>query len=210
MLYIVGDSNSVYTSRFLIGDVNRTLCKEGWTTDDVLNVLRRKGELSDASAFFVFVGLNDRLSGVGIASKVMEIVAGLRARRHSPKIPIILAPPFCVEEVTSTTLCNDRREAARRIVQEMHDPGLVLVSPHVKRDFMVKRSFVTHKLNSLKVDPLHLSDTGYKHVADMVNEWLTTHSTKRKRPKTPKIIYEGEPAPAPKVAWARARAAGRV
>ena len=81
MLYVVGDSNSVYTSQYLIARPmnNTALCKVGWTTEDVLRAIRRRDDLSDATAFFVFVGLNDRLTGEGIASNILQIVSALRA-----------------------------------------------------------------------------------------------------------------------------------
>ena len=210
MLYVVGDSNSVYTSSYLIGEFNVSLCKVGWTTEDVLRAILRKKDLSDASAFFVFVGMNDRLTGEGIASNVLQIVSALRARRSSTEVRVVLAPPFCVDVATPPTLCADRRDAARRIAREMGAGGMgcILVTPHVTKDMYAKKSVQVLKARSSSVDPLHLSATAYMSIANAVNEYTVAHATRSKRSSKPPKLYEGGPAPSPRVAWAMARARG--
>lgn len=205
MLYVVGDSNSVYTSSYLIQRPmdNTSLCKVGWKTEDVLRAVQNKKDLSDATAFFVFVGMNDRLSGEGIASNILQIVSALRARRSSLDVKIFLAPPFCVDVSTPTSLCEDRKDAAQRLVRELGRDGMgsVLVTSHVTRNMQAKKTALTLKKGSNKVDPLHLNETAYMNVANVVNEVAVTYAWTGKRSSKPKKIYEAGPAPPPKVAW---------
>lgn len=212
MLYVVGDSNAVYTSGFLLSAPAveaRTLCRVGWTTADVLAAIRRAGDLSDASAFFVFVGLNDRLTGEALASNILQIVAALRARRASPRVRLFVAPPFCVDGATSQAVCADRRDAAARVVRELDGGagglGSVLVAPHVTRGMFAKKALRAYKPASTRVDPLHLNATGYMRVADEVNRALRAAPHAPKRATKPRVRYEAGPAPSPRDAWAAAR-----
>lgn len=209
MLYVVGDSNAVYTSRYLLSHTidNVSLCRVGWTTEDVLMAIGRRKDLSDATAFFVFVGMNDRLTGEGIASNVLQIVSALRARRSSTRVNIFLAPPFCVDVATPSTLCTDRRDAAMRVARELGADGLgsTLVTPHVTKHMFARKSAQILKAGSSQVDPLHLSPTAYMNIANIVNGHTVMHASQAKRPAKPKKMYEAEPAPPPRVAWAIAR-----
>lgn len=213
MLYVVGDSNAVYTSEFLLASRidARTLCRVGWTTEDVLSALRN-ATFSDATGFFVFVGLNDRVIARDLTMNVLQIVAALRAARTSTHVPIFVAPPFCVAKATPTATCTHRRTAARDIARELDADGMgsVLITPHLTRDMYVPKVLQAFKANTRTLDPLHLNVTGYKHVANAVNKEWTMHADGPKRGRRPKKIYEAEPAPAPKVAWARVRAAARA
>ena len=214
MLYVVGDSNSVYTSQYLIARPmnNTSLCKVGWTTEDVLRAIRRRDDLSDATTFFVFVGSNDRLTGEGIASNILQIVSALRARRSSTRVNIFLAPPFCVDVATPKSLCQDRRDGAKIVARELGTDGMgsILVTPHITKEMYAKKSTQILKPGSSSVDPLHLNSAAYMNVANVVNEYTVVHASSRKRSHKPKRIYEGEPAPPPRVAWALARAQGKV
>lgn len=209
MLYVVGDSNSVYTSEFLIAPrVDRhTLCRVGWTTEDVLTALRRTDNLSDATGFFVFVGLNDRLVSRDLVINVLQIIATLRARRTSTRVPIFVAPPFCVPDATPTAVCNHRRAAAVDLLRELTEDGLgsFVLKPHLTRQMYVPKNMQAHKPNSTALDPLHLNTTGYKQVANAVNRVWTLYTDGPKRTHQPKIVYEAGPAPPPRVAWAEAR-----
>jgi lysophospholipase L1-like esterase len=196
MLYVVGDSNSVYTSEFLISpDIDTSMCRIGWTTEEVLRAVKRKKSMEDASAFFVFVGLNDSLTGEGIAANILQIVAVLRAKRPSARVPIFLAPPFCVVAASPSTICTHRRDAARRILRELGEDvlGTHVVLAHVTKDMYVKKAAQITKPGSSKLDPLHLSRAGYMAVATVVNQELVLHSQYTRRPHKPKIIYEAGP-----------------
>ena len=185
MLYVVGDSNSVYTSQYFItSQVDaRSLCRVGWTTEDVLSAVNKKKSLSDATAFFVFLGLNDRLTGESIASNILQIVSVLRARRSSTRVQIFLAPPFCVDAVVPKSLCDDRRKAAKILVRELSSDamGTVLVTPHITKDMYAKKTAQAQKPGSSRIDPLHLNSTAYMHIANVVNEHAvhTPHTAKR-------------------------------
>lgn len=195
MLYVVGDSNSVYTSRYLIANPinNSALCKVGWTTEDVLRAIHRRDDLSDATAFFVFVGMNDRLTAEGIASNILQIVSALRAHRSSTRVNIFLAPPFCVDVATSKSLCQDRRDAAKIVARELRaeSMGIILVTPHVTKEMYAKKSTQILKPGSSNKDPLHLNPSAYMNVANVVNEFTVLHASRSKRPHKPKRVYEG-------------------
>lgn len=210
MLYVVGDSNAVYTSPFLLSPSidSGSMCRAGWKTEDVLQAVNRKESVADATAFFVFAGLNDDLTGEGIASNILQIVAALRARRSSERVPIFLAPPFCVADATASKVCMHRRKAGQILLRELGEDalGVRLVTVHVRRDLCVKKAAQTTKLGSSQIDPLHLNRIGYMTVANAVNHQLVLHSPDVRRPHKPKKIYEAEPAPPPWVAWAQARA----
>lgn len=209
MLYVVGDSNAKYTSRYLLAnDVDaHSMCAIGRTSQEVLESVLRKRDLSDATAFFVFVGMNDALTGEGIAANIAQIVSVLRVRRPSARVPIFLATPFCVRDSSSSSTCDHRREAARLVTRELDLDafGTTIVDAHVTRDVYVKRNFETFKPSSNRVDPLHLNASGYMAVATSVNKVLVTHTTDARRGHKPKRHYEAGPAPSPKVLWAEER-----
>ena len=175
MLFVVGDSNSVYTSEALSVAFmdNKSMCRVGWTTEDVLRAVRRhKKILADASACFVFVGLNDRLTGEMIADNILQIIALLRASAPHG-IPIIVAPPFCVAEATPVSLCADRKFAAKRVVEMLAvQSGVYLVAPHVRADMTVPAELQTVKRGSRNVDPLHLLPDAYEEIARAVEMLL--------------------------------------
>lgn len=210
MLYVVGDSNSVYTSHYIMTDSlnNQTLCRVGWTTEDVLRAVTRAPNLGDVTVFFVFVGLNDQLTGDGIATNVLQIISTLRARRSSPRVPIFLAPPFCVKDATPMSQCTDRRDAARRLWRELREDqmGCILLTPHVTREMYAKKEFQVRKPGSKNIDPLHLNASAYMHIANGINQFLLLHTPSTKRKSKPKRIYEAGPAPPPTVAKAMALA----
>jgi lysophospholipase L1-like esterase len=191
MLYCVGDSNSVFTSRYFSRPVDTSLCKKGWTTDEVIAAVRKRDLLPDATAFFVFVGLNDQYTGVHIADNVMQIVSMLRTRRKSAAVPIFLAPPFCVRSVTPKGVCDDRRKAAEIVWRELSNDGLgsVLVTTHVTRELFAKKEVQTQKQGSENVDPLHLNNTGYMQIAGVVNHLMNWTPSSRKRVSKPKVRY---------------------
>lgn len=175
-LYVIGDSNAVYTCMYLMAPVDTSLCKEGWTTDDVLNALGRKKNLADATSFFIFVGLNDRVTGEHMATNISRIVHGVRQRGVSDRVPVLLVPPFCVSKAVSTDLfCDDRRRAAVQLMSELRDI-VVVVSPHVTRDMYVKKQMQTIKRRSMMLDPLHINAHGYMTVATVVNQYLAMHA----------------------------------
>lgn len=186
MIYVVGDSNSVYTSPYLLSHhVDTSMCKVGWTTEDVLKSVKRKNDLSDAKCFLVFVGLNDSSTGEMIASNVLQIVSVLRIRRSSVHVPIFLAVPFCVRETTPESVCFHRRDAAVRLERELKQDGMgsVVVRSHVTREGYVKKMFEATKRGSTLTDPLHLNPCGYKAVANLVNDAMRVNvSSKRNRP----------------------------
>ena len=189
MLYVVGDSNAVYTSGFLLAPVDTRLCRVGWTTSDVLRAVSRVDDLSDATAFFVFVGLNDEATGEHIAANVLQIVSVVRARRSSTHVPILVAPPFCVEGAASETACAHRRDAAARVARELavdRSAGVSVVTDHVTKAMRAKRSVQTTKPGSLRVDPLHLNRTGYLQVANTINRATSSLPDATKRHSKPK------------------------
>ena len=209
MLFVVGDSNSVFTSQYLLNEnVNRDLCKIGWTSDEVLAQVTKAKHLGHADAFFVFVGMNDRLKGEHITINILQIISILRLRRKNINVPIFLAPPFCVENATPMPVCNERREAARLLQRELYLDGLgtIVVTSHITKGMFAKKNVLTLKRGSQNVDPLHLNATGYMNIANEINQYILLSTPTSKRAHKPKKIYEAEPAPPPKVAWARARA----
>ena len=209
MLYIVGDSNSVYTAPFLMGRVDAsTMCKEGWTSAQVFSAVQRRARsLEDASGFFVFVGLNDDMTGEAISTSAWVIVQTLRTMH--PFVPVFLAPPFCIEDAVTTSTCDHRRAAARHLIAyafESRDAKVVLVTAHLKQTGGAKKAVYTQQPNSVKLDPLHLSSQGYRMIATELNPHLKTVPKRSKRSPVPKTFYEAGPAPPPRVAWAAARA----
>ena len=81
----------------------------------------------------------------------------------------------------------------------------MLVAPHLTKEMVVKKRAQTTKPKSALLDPLHLHPVAYQEIANVVNEVVVTHSDARPRSRKRKVIYEGEPAPPPRVAWAMAR-----
>ena len=209
MLYVVGDSNSVSTSTKLMTQKfnvdNTTLCRNGWKTEDVLRAIRLKGNLSDATAFFVFVGMNNSdNTGEFIAANIMHIIAQL-VNLSSASVPVLVAPPFCVRDATPVSLCEDRQVAAERLGDHFRNSPYHFIHPHVTKEMYAKQRLRTKKLGSQKYDPLHLNETGYMLIADAVNNFMIMKTLNTKRPPKPKVIYEAEPAPPPRVARANAR-----
>ena len=212
MLYVVGDSNSVYTSPYLLGRPmdNTSLCRIGWTTNDVLDAIDMKGNLPNATTSFVFVGLNDRLTGQDIATNILAIVAALQIR--SSQATIFVAPPFCVNVSTPEALCTHRSRAAQIVFNTLRTNGMgsILVIPHLTKTMHSKKNTHALKQGSTNVDPLHLNMTAYMNIANVINEYIKTHPpctfTNKRSHKAP-TVYEAEPAPSPRVAWANARKA---
>ena len=213
MLYVVGDSNSVRTAPFLLGKnqgrVNdRDFCKEGAKTEDVLARLSRsRASLDDATAFFVFVGLNDHeKTGAHIHANVMLIINKLKERRPSDRVPIFVAPPFCAEGIASESVCDARKQATELLVEELRtvaarNSRLHLVTKHLRQKN--DQQWIASK----PVDALHLTRSGYQDVANEVNGILQTSTTDARRRLTPKVVDErlGVPAPPPRKLWAEWR-----
>jgi lysophospholipase L1-like esterase len=191
MLYIVGDSNAVRTAPFLLAPRvdAKTLCREGWTSEEVLRAVNRSAadDLADASAFFVFAGMNDAmLAGEASAAQLLQIVAALRARRPSARVPIFVAPPFCVEPATPPALCAHRQKAHRVLRRELGDLADAVVAVHATQQGLLKRGFRTTKPGSRQWDPLHLNAVGYKTIATVLNEAHRGATSTAKRASPPK------------------------
>jgi hypothetical protein len=236
MFYVVGDSNAVYTgrgasrggklgrgkSRFLLDSSavdEGSLCKETWTCaqvltliDDMVNYKPPGGDsivskLCLASGFLLFVGMND---SADIANSILGVLDRLMRLTAFP-VPIFVAAPFCVPHAPDpNNLCEHRTRAARelKVAIQTSYPTVKFIDLHITSDGFLKRNLATKKKNSTQYDPLHMADIGYRKIAEVVNDFFT-QTNQGKRAHRPKIPYEAEPAPAPRVAHARHRASHR-
>lgn len=188
MLYIVGDSNSVFTSKHLVGKVelnNEAFCNKGLTTEEVVQkVHNSKKDTGNASAFFLFVGMNDDLTGEAIAAGIMALVSMICKRIKNKNIPLIISPPFCVNPETKANCnhdntktnknkCDSRLKAAQELtmkLKEVTDYKIHVITSHVDKDFNVRPKYITNKMDSINCDPLHLNEKGYAEIASRVEE----------------------------------------
>ena len=230
MFYVVGDSNAVYTgrgasggksgrgqSRFILDSSavdEGSLCKETLTCAQVLTLIddmvnykppgsdRIVSKLCLASGFLLFVGMND---SADIANSILGVLDRLMRLTAYP-VPIFVAAPFCVPHAPDpNNLCEHRTRAAKdlKVAIQTSYPMVVFIDLHITSDGFLKRNFATKKKNSIQYDPLHMADIGYRNIAEVVNDFFT-QTNSGKRAHRPKIPYEAEPAPAPRVARARA------
>ena len=202
MLYAVGDSNSVYTfnslreiprrlskllSSSILPPLDNTLCKEGKTTDEILEKVRLKQKtvlenkeeaekMARATGFFVFMGLNDQHTGEHTAENILKVVNKLYSLRAA--VPIIVAVPFCfkkaVTKATDLKVCTHRQTAATKVKEDLENRNRVtIITVHVTDEMYVRDEFETLKKDSLQMDPLHLNTEGYRQVAEAVqNAWF--------------------------------------
>ena len=200
MLYVVGDSNSVYTSATgILTSVDTTLCAVGWTTDDVLRAVRRQAttrstnKMNNATGFFLFAGLNDRTTGGAIADNILRIVEELHNLRE---VPIVVAVPFCAKDAatTSSKECDHRRTAAKNVAAKLKkDHRVTTVTVHVTDEMYVKDNYKARKMHSTKTDPLHLSREGYDAVAKAVQRaWFQSLIRKAARAYATKVKDSAE------------------
>lgn len=172
MLYLVGDSNSVYTAPFLSReDVDTSLCKCGLTSTDILSlVTKKKKDLSKATSFFVFCGMNDEFKGEMTASVISDIVSYLRSKASS--LPILLALPFCVQDEASNSRLKERLKAASILASKEDEERYIVVSDHVTKDMKLKKQYVALRKNSSRLDTLHLNKKGYESIAKAIDKRL--------------------------------------
>lgn len=216
MLYVVGDSNAVFTSAYFLKSgvgINTEMARKGCTTTEVLALVntccdrwRRQAHqpgrldpnlprmsadgktLENATAFFVFVGLNDRTAGTLIAANIDALLLKLNELK-GVGVPMLLAPPFCA--VQADKMCQDRVRAFIESAQTpKHRPfmGVKIITPHLKSNGLVPHGLLNRKEKSTQLDPLHLNARGYKLVADIVNTELATIPKSRERNR--KVAFE--------------------
>jgi len=188
MICLVGDSNAVYLSRYIIGSVNTDMCKRGWTFENVMSAIRKKSNILHAAhAVVLFTGMNDVTSAAGLVDNVMGILSRLVQGRSGDSVPIYVVPPFCVTDKDGngvTSMCEARKEASKRLKKLVpHEfANCEWIAPHLSpRTFTVKPA-MTLSLSLHKLDSLHLNDNAYRILATPLNERLKSTSTHAKRP----------------------------
>ena len=186
MLLCVGDSNCVALSYYLLHpDVNVSMCKKGWTSEQVLSAIRKHHSLlPSASACVVFTGMNDVTSGRGLADNVIRIVDRLRVG-GSENLPIFVVPPFCVSSRTgehTTSMCKSRQEAGHLIASHMSAlRNCHVLAPHLSPRSHTLLQTMVRSLTPSKLDPLHMNEYGYRVIATSINQRLSVQVSVEKR-----------------------------
>lgn len=178
MLCVVGDSNASYLSSYLLSpEVDTSMCRPGWTSEQVTSAVRRGAAIAGrATAFVLFTGMNDVASSDGLVHNVSSILALLAQRRSSVAVPIFVVPLFCVSYPDGTpahSMGKARRQAARDLKLAVRAvPHVHYVAPHLSPRTHDVRPNMTSWVSATKLDPLHLNAFAYRVIATSINDTL--------------------------------------
>ena len=192
MIYVLGDSNAVATAERLPDAMATSACERGQTSEWVKNKLdailrawkkpttQHKHSLDPklATAFLVFVGMNDAKFDVPTIQYVTAIVEALAAARNDASVSVFVALPFCAQPGDPT--CATRRTAAAEIRKLGANSALrnvVIVDVHVDKDNSLHPR--------LRSDALHMTDKGYEKIAAHVVRLAKRTSSGSKGPPAP-------------------------
>lgn len=170
---VVGDSNALRTSAWILGAHTSAACNAGWTLEQVSAALDKRRGSEEATAYFVFAGMNDaHMNGTALAMAVRGVVDKVCARRTSEHVPVFVAAPFSVTSPST---------ASKLLKANVWPPGVTLITKHLATDHTLKKTLRTTKPGARGVDPLHMNSTGYMSIANIVNETLASHATSTRR-----------------------------
>ena len=93
MIYMIGDSNAVSTSPYVLAPwLDTTMCACGWTTEllykDGIGPASRRG-LDKATAICIFHGMNDEVLGEQLAHNVLTVAMDVSKLLNHPPVFIV-------------------------------------------------------------------------------------------------------------------------
>ena len=197
-LYVIGDSNSYFTSEYLLEktmevDVSCSMpSRKCAAILDCVNKRRIEHNFDDASAIFVFCGMNDsELTAAALANSICDVI---RATGKEGIVRIYLALPFVPKTYKDSTRAQAAKLLSRR-GEQVNDKRygqisldekdketlrrVTIIKQHISNEFYLRQKYSDGTA-------IHMNEAGYRYVAEVLNQDSRLWTSGRRISKQPK------------------------